>query len=162
MSSQSNRENNYKESDERERIDMVYDNKYDEIYQMGKRQANEIYFEILENDKRNQIENTTTVNMINTQECREDDYLVDTDTDLEHATVHDTEDVENTINKNLTTVIAETKQDDEVLDEKLIMMMLKRQIHKWNKILILILIRNMILLLILKRWKIRLTKMLLP
>ena len=37
---------------------------------------------------------------------QKNDYLVDNDTDLEHGTVHDTEDVGNKINKKLTTVIA--------------------------------------------------------
>ena len=53
------------------------------------------------------------------QEPRGDDDLVDTDIDLEHGPVHDTKEVENTMNKNLTTVIAENKQGKEVNDEKI-------------------------------------------
>ena len=64
--------------------------------------------------------------MIDTQEYRENDYLVDNDTDLEHDNVHDTEEVENKTNKIITNVIAETKQDDEFLDKKLIMILLGR------------------------------------
>ena len=45
------------------------------------------------------------------QELREDNDIMDTDTDIEHGYVHDTKEVENTINKYLTTVIAENKQD---------------------------------------------------
>ena len=36
---------------------------------------------------------------------------------MEDDTVHDTEELENNTDKNLTYVISETKQDDEVLDE---------------------------------------------
>ena len=49
--------------------------------------------------------------MSNNQELRVYEDLVDTDTDLEHGPVHDTEEVENKINKNVTTVIAENEQD---------------------------------------------------
>ena len=44
----------------------------------------------------------------------EDDDLLDTDTYMEHVTVCDNEEVENKINKNLTTVIAENRQDKKV------------------------------------------------
>ena len=63
--------------------------------------------------------------MINTQESREDDNILDTDTDLEHDTFYDTEEAEKKINKNLTTAIVENKQDNEVVDENLIMMLLR-------------------------------------
>ena len=72
----------------------------------------------METDKRDQIENTTTFNRINTQEFMEDGDLLDTGTDLEHDTVHNTEEVEKNIYKNITTVISENKQDDGVLDRK--------------------------------------------
>ena len=39
------------------------------------------------------------------------------DTDMELDTVHDTEEVAKKMNKNITTVFYETKQDDEVIDE---------------------------------------------
>ena len=55
--------------------------------------------------------------MIDNKKFREDQDLVDTDTELEHNTVHNTEELENNNNRNLTTAIYETKQDDEVLDE---------------------------------------------
>ena len=45
---------------------------------------------------------------------------------MEHDTVHDTEDVEKRINRKLTTFIAKNKQDREVIDETLIVMLLKR------------------------------------
>ena len=57
------------------------------------------------------IENTTKLNMSNINEPREYDDLVDTDTDLEHGPVNDTEEVKNIINKNVSTVIAENEQD---------------------------------------------------
>ena len=53
------------------------------------------------------------------QDRRENSYLDDTNTELEHDTVHDNKELENNANKNLTIVIFETKQDDEVLDEKI-------------------------------------------
>ena len=49
--------------------------------------------------------------MSNVQERRECDNLVDTDTDIKPSHIHDTEDVEKTTDKNLTTVIAEIKKD---------------------------------------------------
>ena len=64
-----------------------------------------------------QIENTQMFNSINTQERRENDDLVDTDTELEYDTVHDTEELENNTNKNITNFISEAKQDVEVLGE---------------------------------------------
>ena len=51
---------------------------------------------------------------------------------MEHDNVHDTEYLQNDTNKNLTNVISETKQDDEVLDKIFILMLLKRQILKWK------------------------------
>ena len=51
------------------------------------------------------------------QESRENGYLVDTDTEMEHCTVHDTEELESNTNKKLTNVIYETEQNDEVLDK---------------------------------------------
>ena len=54
--------------------------------------------------------------------------LVYTDTELEHDTLHDTEEVEKKINQKLTTVLEENKLDDEVLDENFILMLLKRNI----------------------------------
>ena len=38
---------------------------------------------------------------------------------MEHDTSHDTKEVKKKVNKNLTTVIAENKQDDDVLDENI-------------------------------------------
>ena len=45
------------------------------------------------------------------QEPRGDEYLLDTDTEQEHGPVNDTKDVENKINKNITTVIDDNRQD---------------------------------------------------
>ena len=45
----------------------------------------------METDERDQIENTTTFNKIDTQDIIEKGNLVDTDTELQHDTVHDTE-----------------------------------------------------------------------
>ena len=56
--------------------------------------------------------------MSKVQEPRGDDNIVDTDNDPEHGTIHDTKEVENINNKNLTTVIAENRQDKEIDDEK--------------------------------------------
>ena len=55
------------------------------------------------------------------QKNRELDNLVDTDTatEMEHDNVHDTEELEKNTNKNITNVVNETKQDDEVLDKNL-------------------------------------------
>ena len=52
------------------------------------------------------------------QELREDDNLVDTDTDteLEHGPVHDTKEVRNIINKNITTAVSENRQGKKVND----------------------------------------------
>ena len=44
------------------------------------------------------------------QELREYENLEDTDTELEHSPDHDTEEVENTINKNVTIMITENRQ----------------------------------------------------
>ena len=38
---------------------------------------------------------------------------------MEHDTSHDTKEAKKKVNKNLTTVIAENKQDDDVLDENI-------------------------------------------
>ena len=70
-----------------------------------------------ETDEGDQIENTQIFNRIDTQESIENDDIVDTDTDIEQDTVHNTEELENDTNKNLTNVIYENKKDDEVLDE---------------------------------------------
>ena len=59
----------------------------------------------METDERYQIENTTTFNRIGIQKYGEDDDHVDTNTDMRYYTVHDTEYVENKINKEITTVI---------------------------------------------------------
>ena len=82
--------------------------------------------------------------MSNIKELREYDYLVDTDTELEHGPVHDNEEVLTTINENLTTVIAEDKQDKKVKCEKLILMMLLR--HNYNLKTVLLLIQKRALL----------------
>ena len=58
--------------------------------------------------------------MSNNQELREYDDLVDTDTDLEHGPVNDTEEVEKAINKNVTTVIAENEQDNKSMIQNLL------------------------------------------
>ena len=50
------------------------------------------------------------------QEPRGDEYLLDTDTEQEHGPVNDTKDVENKINKNITTVIDDNRQDKQVND----------------------------------------------
>ena len=49
--------------------------------------------------------------MSNNQELRDYDDLVDTDTELEHGPVHETKEVENKINKNITTVNSENRQE---------------------------------------------------
>ena len=64
------------------------------------------------NDERDQICDTTTFNMIDTQEIRECGDIVDADTDLEDDTVYDTEEANKQINKNLNTVIAKFQQGD--------------------------------------------------
>ena len=52
---------------------------------------------------------------MDTQEIRENNDLVDTDTDLLHDTLNDTEDLKTNTDKNITNIISETKQYDEVL-----------------------------------------------
>ena len=47
------------------------------------------------------------------------DNLVDTDTEIEHDTVNYNEELEKNTDKNITNVVNETKQDDEVLDKNL-------------------------------------------
>ena len=79
------------------------------------------------------------------------DDLVDTDTEIEHDTVHDAENMENKINQKITDLIAETNKMMKFLMKKLIMMLLKRQIYNLETILILILIWNIILFMMLKR-----------
>ena len=74
-----------------------------------------MYLEESETDERDQIEIPTRLNMSNIQELMEDEDLVDTDTDLEHGPVHDTEKVENTINQNVNTMIAENRQDKKLM-----------------------------------------------
>ena len=73
-----------------------------------------------ETDERDQIENPTKLNMSNNQELRYYDNLVDTDTELEHGTVNDTEEVGKSINKNVTTVIAENEQDEKSMIQNLL------------------------------------------
>ena len=58
--------------------------------------------------------------MSNNQELGYYDDLVDTDTELEHGTVNDTEEVEKSINKNVTTVIAENEQDEKSMIQNLL------------------------------------------
>ena len=82
-------------------------------------QENEMDSEESETNERDQIENPTKLNMCNIQELSEDEDLEDTDTDLEHGTVHDTKEVDKMINKNLTIVITENRQDKKVNDEKI-------------------------------------------
>ena len=53
--------------------------------------------------------------MRNVQELREDDNIVDTDTDLEHGSAHGTEEVEKIMNKKVTTGIAENRQDKNLM-----------------------------------------------
>ena len=53
------------------------------------------------------------------QEPRGDNHPVDTNNDPEHGPIHDTKEVENTINKRYTTVIADNRQDREVNDENI-------------------------------------------
>ena len=67
-----------------------------------------------ENDERHQIENKSIWNMRKIKEPRGDDDLVDTDTESENGPVRDTKEVANTINKNITILIADNKQDKEV------------------------------------------------
>ena len=57
--------------------------------------------------------------MSNIQKLREDDYIEDNDTDLEHGNVHDTKEAEKKINKNVTIVMTENRQDKKVNDEKI-------------------------------------------
>ena len=71
-----------------------------------------------ETDERDQIENPTKSNMRKIQELRADENLVDADTDLEYDHVHDIKEAENTINKDLTTVIAENSQDKKLMTKK--------------------------------------------
>ena len=98
---------------------MTEDKKSDERDKVLERKANEIILEESCTDEIYQIENTTIFNSINNQESRGNDDLVDTDTNMEHDNFHDTEESENNTNKNISTVICETKQDDEVIDEKI-------------------------------------------
>ena len=56
--------------------------------------------------------------MSNIQELREDEEIGYTDTDLEHGHVHDTKEVENMINKNVTVLNTKNRQDKKVNDEK--------------------------------------------
>ena len=61
--------------------------------------------------------------MSNIQELREDEEIGYTDTDLEHGHVHDTKEVENMINKNVTVLNTKNRQDKKVNDEKQIILM---------------------------------------
>ena len=58
--------------------------------------------------------------MSNNQELRDYEDLVDTDTELEHGPVHDTEQVEKANNKNVTTLIAENEQDTKSMIQNLL------------------------------------------
>ena len=64
------------------------------------------------------MKNTTTFNSIDNQIRTKNNNIADTDTDLEHDTFNDTEELENNT-KDLTTMIYETKQADKVLHEKI-------------------------------------------
>ena len=55
---------------------------------------------------------------MDTQERIWNDDLVDTDTNLEDDTVHDTEELEKNNKKKFTNIISENKQYDEVICEK--------------------------------------------
>ena len=72
-----------------------------------------------ETDERYQIENPTKSNMSKIQEPRGDEDIVDTDAEPEHVPVHDTKEVEISININIPTVIADNRQDREVNDENI-------------------------------------------
>ena len=111
---------------------MTNDNKSYEIDQIGERKANEIKIEESEIDERYEIENNQTFNSIYHKQNRENDYLVDTGTELEQDTVHDTKELEKNTNKFFTNVIFEIQQNDEVIYEKLIVMLLKRYIIDWK------------------------------
>ena len=54
--------------------------------------------------------------MRNIQQPKGDDNLVDTDTDPEHVPVHDTKEVANKINRDITTVISDNRQYKELND----------------------------------------------
>ena len=70
LSSRSDTDNIDKQSDKRDRIDGIDDNKYDERQQIGERQPNEIYLEESETDEIYQIENATTFYRTDNQEIR--------------------------------------------------------------------------------------------
>ena len=53
--------------------------------------------------------------MNKTQELRQDDYRVDNHTEIEYGTIRDIEEVENIIDKSFTTVIAENRQDKNLM-----------------------------------------------
>ena len=79
------------------------------------------------------------MNRIYNQEIKENDNLFYTDTDLEHDTVYNTEELENNTNKNLNTLISETKYNYGIINENLIIMIMKEKIHKWKTLLLRIL-----------------------
>ena len=79
------------------------------------------------------------MNRIYNQEIKENDNLFYTDTDLEHDTVYNTEELENNTNKNLNTLISETKYNYGIINENLIIMIMKDKIHKWKTLLLRIL-----------------------
>ena len=58
--------------------------------------------------------------MIYNQYIIENEDLFDPGTEMEHDNVHNTEEFQNNTKTNITNVISETKQDDEVLEGKLI------------------------------------------
>ena len=84
-----------------DKIDRVDNKKNCERYQIQKKQANEMNLESSETDERDQIENPTKSNMSKIQEPRGDGGLVDTDTELEHGSVHDIKEVGNKMKKIL-------------------------------------------------------------
>ena len=72
---------------------------------------------------------------MDTQESRGCNNLVDTDTELENDTVHDTEYLEYNINKKLLILFLKIYVMMKFLMKKLILMLLKRQILKWKILL---------------------------
>ena len=67
---------------------------------------------------------------MDTQEIREKDDLVDTDTDLEHYTVHNTEELEKNTEKILLMLFLKLIKMMKFLMKQFFLMLLKRQILK--------------------------------
>ena len=61
--------------------------------------------------------------MRNFQELREYDNIENTYTEMEHGPVHNTEEVEKKINKNVTIVITKSRQDKKLMMKKYIPML---------------------------------------